>query len=162
MNNVDKSLVTFDLALRRRFGFFKLMPKLEVISEVLGGIVEEDLLDKYHNKCKQLNILISKSNQYIYEHEKELFIGVNYQNMLLELGDDYQIGHAYFLKMQDFLVKNDNKESQDKQIITSFELEKLWVYHLEPLLEEYLGMSIEEEEVLKKLKNLKDEFLKDN
>ncbi|MFP4332827.1 MAG: McrB family protein, partial [Campylobacterales bacterium] len=35
MNNVDKSLVTFDLALRRRFGFFKLMPKLEVMQEVL-------------------------------------------------------------------------------------------------------------------------------
>ncbi len=136
MNNVDKSLVTFDLALRRRFGFFKLMPKLEVINDVLSEIVEKESLEQYFNKCKLLNNNIKDK---------------------LDLGEDYTIGQAYFLKIKDFLDDCDSKLSD--QIITSFELEKLWIYNLEPLLEEYLGMSIEAESIQEKLKDLKDEFL---
>ena len=146
MNNVDKSLVTFDLALRRRFGFFKLMPKLEVIKDVLSAVVEtkeeekEDSLNKYFNKCTVLN-----------------------ENIIdkLSLGTDYQIGQAYFLKIKDFLDQEKIKDNKP-QIITDFELEKLWVYNIEPLLEEYLGMSIEDENILKKLNLLKKEFLEDN
>ncbi|MFW5990210.1 MAG: McrB family protein, partial [Campylobacterales bacterium] len=143
MNNVDKSLVTFDLALRRRFGFFKLMPKLEVMQEVLSEFIEDEdkSLSKYYEKCKKLNEDIVKE---------------------LDLGEDYQIGQAYFLKIRDFLQKNENEELIKNQNITSFELEKLWVYNIEPLLEEYLGMSIEDDGVKNKLKSLKEEFLKDN
>ena len=47
MNNVDKSLVTFDLALRRRFGFFKLMPKLDILEDVLSDRIEEESLKRY-------------------------------------------------------------------------------------------------------------------
>ncbi len=139
MNNVDKSLVTFDLALRRRFGFFKLMPKLEIINDVLGDIVEKESLNKFFEKAKQLNNSIKSE---------------------LGLGEDYQIGQAYFLKIKDFLDQEKIK-NYESQIITSFELEKLWIYNIEPLLEEYLGMSIEDESVQKKLKNLKDNFLND-
>ena len=141
MNNVDKSLVTFDLALRRRFGFFKLMPKLEVIKDVLSEVIDEESLSKYYDKCEKLN--------------KDIVIK-------LDLGENYQIGQAYFLKIRDFLEKNENEEFIENQNITSFELEKLWIYNLEPLLEEYLGMSIEDNEVMSKLKSLKEEFLKDN
>jgi MoxR-like ATPase len=141
MNNVDKSLVTFDLALRRRFGFFKLMPKLEVIQDVLCEIVEENSLDNYFEKCKKLNKDILEK---------------------LDLGEDYQIGQAYFLKIRDFLQKDKNEKLIENQNITSFELEKLWIYNLEPLLEEYLGMGIEDSEIKSKLKQLKEEFLKDN
>jgi len=137
MNNVDKSLVTFDLALRRRFGFFKLMPKLDVLEDVLFDRIEEESLEKYIVKCKQLNENIKNK---------------------LELGLDYQIGQAYFLKIQDFLPE---QEKGELQTITSFDLEKLWIYNLEPLLEEYLGMSVEEEGILEQLKKIKNEFLKD-
>lgn len=140
MNNVDKSLVTFDLALRRRFGFFKLMPKLEVIKDVLSEVIDEESLSKYYDKCEKLN--------------KDIVIK-------LDLGENYQIGQAYFLKIRDFLEKNENEEIIENQNITSFELEKLWIYNLEPLLEEYLGMSIEDNEVMNKLESLKKEFLKD-
>ena len=140
MNNVDKSLVTFDLALRRRFGFFKLMPKLEVIKDVLSEVIDEESLSKYYDKCEKLN--------------KDIVIK-------LDLGENYQIGQAYFLKIRDFLEKNENEEFIENQNITSFELEKLWIYNLEPLLEEYLGMSIEDNEVMNKLESLKKEFLKD-
>jgi Cdc6-like AAA superfamily ATPase len=140
MNNVDKSLVTFDLALRRRFGFFKLMPKLEVIKDVLSEVIDEESLSKYYDKCEKLN--------------KDIVIK-------LDLGENYQIGQAYFLKIRDFLEKNENEEIIENQNITSFELEKLWIYNLGPLLEEYLGMSIEDNEVMNKLESLKKEFLKD-
>jgi len=139
MNNVDKSLVTFDLALRRRFGFFKLMPELEVINDSLSDIVEEESLNKFFEKAKQLNDCIKSE---------------------LGLGEDYQIGQAYFLKIKDFLNQEKIK-NYVSQIITSFELEKLWIYNIEPLLEEYLGMSIEDESIQSKLKNLKDKFLND-
>jgi hypothetical protein len=141
MNNVDKSLVTFDLALRRRFGFFKLMPKLEVIQDVLSDIVDADSLSTYYEKCKTLNKKIKTE---------------------LDLGEDYQIGQAYFLKIKDFLSKDKDENSELNQVITSFELEKLWVYNIEPLLEEYLGMNIKDENVVIQLKRLKEEFLKDN
>ncbi len=133
MNNVDKSLVTFDLALRRRFGFFKLMPKLEVINEVLSELVEDKSLENYYNKCINLNKAIETK---------------------LELGKDYQIGQAYFLKIKDFL-----EQKKSDQIISSFELEKLWVYNIEPLLEEYLGMGMEDENIQAKLNNLQKEFV---
>ena len=138
MNNVDKSLVTFDLALRRRFGFFKLMPKLGVIKDVLSEYTEEESLENYYGKCKKLNKNIITQ---------------------LELGKDYQIGQAYFLKLKDFLDRK-KIEDQELQAITSFELEKLWTYYIEPLLEEYLGMSMEDDGIQDKLKHLKDEFLK--
>jgi len=141
MNNVDKSLVTFDLALRRRFGFFKLMPKLEVINDVLSKIVEDNSLSNYYNKCVVLNNNITHK---------------------LKLGEDYQIGQAYFLKIKYFLRTDESDKFLSNQIITSFELEKLWVYNLEPLLEEYLGMSIEDDGIQKQLEDLKDEFLKDS
>jgi len=139
MNNVDKSLVTFDLALRRRFGFFKLMPKLAVINNVLSETVEQESLEKYFNKCKNLNENIKTK---------------------LDLGADYQIGQAYFLKIRDFLNQEKIKNNE-LQIITSFELEKLWIYNIEPLLEEYLGMIVEEEGIESKLKELKDNFIED-
>ena len=136
MNNVDKSLVSFDLALRRRFGFFKLMPKLEVIQEVLSDIIEENSLNEFYKKAVNLNKQITEE---------------------LNLTEDYQIGQAYFLKIKDFIPQ---PLKDEKYEITSFELEKLWIYHIEPLLEEYLGMSIEDDEIKNKLNKLKEEFLK--
>ncbi len=143
MNNVDKSLVTFDLALRRRFGFFKLMPKLEVINEVLGEKVEKESLNLYYEKCINLNNSIKDT---------------------LDLGEDYQIGQAYFLKIKDFLKYEDIEkveklDDENKLIITSFELEKLWVYNIEPLLEEYLGMGMDQKELKEKLELLQKEFV---
>ena len=71
-----------------------------------------------------------------------------------KLNEDYQIEKAYFLKIKDFIKENELFE------ITSYELEKLWVYNLEPLLEEYLGMIMEDDSIKGKLEKLKKEFLK--
>ena len=71
-----------------------------------------------------------------------------------KLNEDYQIEKAYFLKIKDFIKENELFE------ITSYELEKLWVSNIEPLLEEYLGMIMEDDSIKGKLEKLKKEFLK--
>ena len=141
MNSIDKSLVTFDLALRRRFGFIKIMPQLQVLENILSDYdINESCLSTFISRCKELNDHISRPNS------------------RLQLGADYQIGHAYYGKIKDFLSKYG--ESESEQMITTFDLEKLWEYHLEPLLEEFLGNRIEDPEVIKCLKERKNEFTK--
>lgn len=141
MNSIDKSLVTFDLALRRRFGFIKIMPQLQVLDTILSDYnIEESCLTNFVGRCKELNDHISRPNS------------------RLQLGVDYQIGHAYYGKIKDFLTKT--KEFEPAQIITTFDLEKLWDYHLEPLLEEFLGNRIEDSEVIRCLEERKNEFTK--
>lgn len=143
MNNVDKSLVSFDLALRRRFGFFKVMPNMKVL-ENLSKYIDEESLSVYIKRCENLNVSISDKNS-------------------LGLGEDYQIGQAYFLKIKDFLPKKEQQsETREEDFVlpnlTIFELEKLWVYHIEPLLEEYLGNKIDDEDTRKKLAALRKAF----
>lgn len=141
MNSIDKSLVTFDLALRRRFAFYKCMPQLSVLESMLSEYrIEESDLYSFIERCKKLNDRIASPNS------------------SLQLGVDYQIGHAYFGKLKDFLEKP--KDENTVQKITSFELEKLWIYHLCPLLEEYLGNRIDDEEIRKCLNELKENFTK--
>lgn len=148
MNNVDKSLVSFDLALRRRFSFVKMMPDLSVLDSMLTGYsigkdetnsVEENNLDSYRKRCEQLNERIITSQT-------------------LGLNENYQIGQAYFMKIKDFLPKIEDK---GKVIITTLDLEKLWEYHLLPLIEEYLGARADEEGIKQKLKDIKAAFIQE-
>lgn len=138
MNSIDKSLVTFDLALRRRFGFIKIMPQLSVL---------EDILSEYNIDENSLNTFIDRG--------MDLNNKIKEPSSKLQLGTDYQIGHAYYGKIKDFLSKG-----MSVNYITTFALEKLWDYHLEPLLEEYLGNRIEDNEVIGCLEELKDSFTK--
>lgn len=141
MNSIDKSLVTFDLALRRRFGFYKMDPQLSAIEYMLSDYYfVENCLEAYIKRCEELNNKIADPQG------------------ILRLGKDYQIGHAYYGKIKNFLPE---VGSEDNPIqITSFDLEKLWIYHLEPLLEEYLGSRIDDSSIEKFLEKLKEEFIK--
>ena len=137
MNSIDKSLVTFDLALRRRFAFMKIMPKMSVLETILADYnINETCMKQYIDRCKELN--------------------KNLVSQELQLGEDYQIGHAYFGKIKDF--KKEPESGDNLQIISSFELEKLWDYHLQPLIEEYLGNRIEDERILDCIESLKEKF----
>ena len=163
MNSIDKSLVTFDLALRRRFGFFKIMPNVSIIENILSNYcIDESCMKVFIERCKKLNEMIISD---------------------LDLEKDYQIGHAYFGKIKDFISKDfimgdDNNNSNETQsnenmakvsdnngftkeepyIITSFDLEKLWNYHLQPLIEEYLGNRIKDQDIADKLNKIYNEF----
>ena len=141
MNSIDKSLVTFDLALRRRFGFIKIMPQLSVLETILEkNNLREDYKTAFIKRCEDLNARIANPQS------------------RLQLGVDYQIGHAYYGKLSDFLENID--ATKEPQVITTFELEKLWEYHLQPLLEEYLGNRIDDSEVKNCLDSIKEDFTK--
>ena len=138
MNDVDKSLVNFDLALRRRFSFYYVGPQMEVLSDILENCnIKDEQLASYIERCKQLNRDISD------------------ENGILQLGPSYQIGHAYFGKIKDYMPKSNDSQPVN---ISQYALEKLWVYNLEPLLKEYLGNRIEDRSVAEELDKEKEEF----
>ena len=96
-------------------------------------------LDAYIERCEELNQAVAN---------------------LSYLDSDHQIGQAYFMKIADFCPKAEESAAQDDQTsIGPYELEKLWVYHIEPLLEEYLGAMSEDDGTKASLKTLKDNFV---
>lgn len=123
MNTADKSLVTFDLALRRRFLFMKLMPDLNTLYDWNSA---EDFRSSINTE--ELNAFIFSANNL----NKAL---VAKPPEGLGLPEDYGIGQAYFMKIRDFCVPEDDGSLH----ITEFARERLWDYHIEPLVEEYLG-----------------------
>lgn len=145
MNNVDKSLATFDLALRRRFGFYEIGVDCDVIREILKS-KEIGNLDAYIGRCQDLNALISGE---IEEEDKERLK----REWVLGLESHCKIGQAYFAKIRDFL-------GNEEKTIKVPHLEKLWIYHLRPLIEEYVGFSMNSKEVSDKLDNLKTFWIK--
>jgi hypothetical protein len=91
--------------------------------------ISANQLEKYITRCEDLN--------------KSLCNQEGGQENGLKLREDYKIGHAYFMKIVDFCVpqkvQKDSGDDVSEMIITPFALERLWDYHIEPLLEEYLG-----------------------
>ena len=133
MNNVDKSLVSFDLALRRRFSFYKLMPDVDVLfdwnekrRQKNDPQIESSCLEKYIKNCDELNKSLGINDN----------LGINGEKYCLNLPEDFKIGHAYFMKIVDFATP----QGDETLLINSFSCERLWDFHIEPLLEEYLGM----------------------
>lgn len=147
MNNVDKSLSTFDLALRRRFGFYEVGIDCEVIEKMLDCKVEKDYLEKYIERCQDLNALISDD----FDEEDRERLGKEKANAL-GLEKHYKIGQAYFAKIEKFFESNEGSKVSK---ITPIHLTKLWDYHLQPLIEEYIGFSMGNQEISNKLDNLK-------
>jgi len=103
MNDIDRSVESFDFAMRRRFTWVEIKAE-----ENLGMLdkLNDDLKTQAENKLRALNNVISKIDG---------------------LGSAYHIGGAYFLKLENYTKQYSGKE-----------FDKLWEYHLEPLLKEYL------------------------
>ncbi len=127
MNTVDKSLDSFDLALRRRFLFMKHPPDTGALYDwndlppPRGPRVKIDLADltDLAKRADQLNAALVAPES----------------SGGLDRSEDHGIGHAYFMKIPDFCEPNDEGSLR----ITVYAREQLWVHHLEPLIEEYLG-----------------------
>lgn len=149
MNSIDKSLVTFDLALRRRFSFYKVMPQIPVLNTILAAYqISQKSLSTFLSHCLKLNAQISGVNE---DGDS------NADKNALMLGEDYQIGQAYFAKIKDFLKTVPSKGKE--QDIRPDHMQKLWSYHLLPLLEEYLGNQVEDADIKKKLKEIEKQFV---
>jgi MoxR-like ATPase len=152
MNSTDKSLVAFDLALRRRFLFYKLMPDMVALTDwnskksqqVEGenqSPIDEDDLKSFIKGADELNkAILDKVGE-------------------LGLPEDYGIGQAYFMKIYDFCMEGSESGERDgtRRRIKKFDRERLWIYHLEPLLNEYIGAEM----VVKKiaLDRVRDKFV---
>lgn len=158
MNNVDKSLATFDLALRRRFGFYEVGVDYGAIHEAFKEYKQSNdekdnfnNIDSYIQRCIELNYFLSGSEDLSGYEEKKV---KELETIKLENTQDYyKIGHAYFMKIKSF-IKDDEKN------INRSHLEKLWVYHIEPLLMEYLGLSYDDNNIKERIGKIKEYFTK--
>ena len=123
MNDVDKSIDAFDLALRRRFKWIRKDCDYEVIEEETRFKRKEDFsnIGQYLKACEKLN---------------------NYISAELGLGKSYEFGHSFFMKMSDIAKRKE---------ITQHNLETLFNLYLRPTLKEYLRAVFAESELDGKL-----------
>ena len=134
MNDVDKSIDSFDLALRRRFKWIETICDYDVIEKYFEDLFEEDekkQLEKYVDQCKKLNKFISEQG-----------------NNSLGLGSSYEFGHSFFLKIE---ITNGN--------VTKSAKERLFDNFLKPTLKEYLRGFFEETEISAKLDDARNKFV---
>lgn len=132
MNDIDRSIDSFDLALRRRFIWERMDCKYEVISDddKFKEVDEKDL-EKYIKICENLNNFIANT---------------------LSLGKSYEIGHSYFMNIE-IPTKGQNANK-----ITQSNVEALFNKKLKPLIEEYLRGEYNQLEIEEKLKLAKEKF----
>jgi len=130
MNDVDKSIDAFDLALRRRFKWIRKDCDYEVVEEETRFKRKEDFsnIGQYIKACKELNNYISKD---------------------LCLGKSYEFGHSFFMKMSDIAKRKE---------ITQHNLEVLFNLYLRPTLKEYLRAVFAESELDNKLNEALNKF----
>ncbi|WP_298767356.1 AAA family ATPase [uncultured Polaribacter sp.] len=131
MNDVDKSIDAFDLALRRRFKWIRKDCDYEVIENEVKFRNGEDFhnIEKYTKSCKNLNNFISEE---------------------LAMGKSYEFGHSFFMKITGI---------SNNRTITSKNLELLFVLHLKPTLKEYLRSMFAESQLDNKLEEALAVFL---
>ena len=113
MNDIDRSVDAFDFAMRRRFRFIEL--KAKDCASMLDGLKNNK--NEAIERMNRLNDAISETE------------GLN---------DNYQIGPAYFLKLNEM------------------DFDALWNDFLEPLLGEYVRGMADEENLLQKFKEAYD------
>lgn len=123
MNDVDKSIDAFDLALRRRFKWIRKDCDYDIIEEETRFKGKEDFINisEYRKACEKLN---------------------NYISSELGLGKSYEFGHSFFMKMSDIAKRKE---------ITQHNLETLFNLYLRPTLKEYLRAVFAESELDGKL-----------
>jgi len=142
MNSNDRSLANFDLALRRRFLFYKLMPDLSSLHDWNKTLEDSAFGDA------QIDELIRRAdalNKAIVDPRSGLGLSV-----------DYAIGQAYFMKIGGFARIGILESGQ--AAIDDFHYEQLWEYHLQPLIEEYLGTEAEDPTYRGKLEEIRGQF----
>lgn len=130
MNDVDKSIDAFDLALRRRFKWIRKDCDYDVIEEETRFKRKEDFsnIGQYIKACEKLN---------------------NYISAELGLGKSYEFGHSFFMKMSDIAKRKE---------ITQHNLETLFNLYLRPTLKEYLRAVFAESELDGKLDEALNRF----
>jgi hypothetical protein len=133
MNHADRSISGFDMALRRRFAWYKMEPMTWFESYLDDRRFDQQTLKSFCNAARKLN--------------EQICNGRATQDVAMQvpLNPDHQIGDSYFALIDD-IVPNDVQTGdtgpvQGRRIMPQHR-EKLWLYYLRPLLEDYLGNDI--------------------
>lgn len=138
MNDVDRSIDSFDIALRRRFLWHRMDCSYDVIKNELsqykniGEYKRDNPETDYIGACYQLNQFITEEG-----------------NNQLGLGKLYEIGHAYFLRIKQYATG---------QEIKSAHLNELFDDALAPLIKEYIRSEYPEKQLDDKVKEAKKAF----
>jgi hypothetical protein len=131
MNDIDRSVDSFDMALRRRFFWKEIRCSYDFIDTLFNN-------KDYTEICKSLNRYITG-----YKEDNKLTkidnIG-KYKS--LNLGTSFELGHAYFRISE----------------VTNMNINKLWDSKIKPLLKEYLRAEYSQDEIGKKLLEAKEIF----
>ena len=130
MNDVDKSIDAFDLALRRRFKWIRKDCDYEVIEEEIRFKGKEEFTNssQYVKACEKLN---------------------HYVSFELGLGKSYEFGHSFFMKINDIAKRKE---------ITKNNIDVLFNLYLRPTLKEYLRAVFMESELDNKLNEALNRF----
>ena len=119
MNDIDKSVESFDFAMRRRFQWSSVKVNDEILKSVLSGMLckNEKERSEYYPK---ISIMIEQINEM---NNRIVNVGREYG-----LTEDYYIGPSYF--------KNCDLSVDEKDILKV--LEKEFILMVEPTLREYI------------------------
>lgn len=128
MNDVDKSIDAFDLALRRRFKWERMDYNQDVLEQETKFKNGDDFLNML-----QYGIACTKLNEYI--------------SQTLGLGKSYEFGHSFFMKITGIA---------NSKTISKSNMTKLFHLYLEPSLKEYLRALFSEQELDGKIKDALD------
>ena len=129
MNDVDKNIDSFDLALKRRFKWIPKYCDYNVIeNELIKEGYDSKQIDNYINACEALNNFICQDEDG------------------LRLGKSYEIGHAFFLKIRETKGKFPDQQK------------KVFENYIEGTLKEYIRQVRDENEIDGVIKDAKEKF----
>lgn len=126
MNDIDRSVESMDFAIRRRFAWQEVKPE-DTADEILKNVK----IDSAASVLNDFNKMIAGKDA---------------------LGEMYQIGASYFLKL-DTYFKAAVDRNDDKEICIKDAYQKLWDNHLKGLIHEYVRGKKSGEEIFDKIKN---------
>ena len=111
MNDIDRSIESFDLALRRRFVWIKKETNYKVIEKVLNeSMNDKNAIKQYLRCCENLN-----------------------KKIVELIGNNYQLGHSYFLKI---VPLGNSIPDVSKRILFQNELKPILTEYLKSIFDE--------------------------
>ena len=134
MNDIDRSVETFDFALRRRFDWVEIEADA-VMESSLEGMMKEWLKKK--GSTVDHNIVTGLVERIIPRIK-----GPNGMNTVIEkqpgLGPEFKIGPAYFnpVYFKECYVNNEPEDALNDAVVKA--LETIWERNIEPILREYV------------------------
>lgn len=143
MNDIDRSVESFDFAMQRRFAWIEVDADTEMTAKVLQEMWQKDLDELLAKLAGKIDVYASMEMTAMVlqgmldgEPLKELADTVVDRSQNLnakikeKLGEEYKIGHAYYKKVPQFYVKADGDVDQA--------LEDVFRFSIRPVLKAYL------------------------